>query len=659
MPSRAALHAGSAPYIGAGGGALPPFNDSPDDIVRRHKRSFIFIGTTFVALLLVSIAASWAGIEVVNATRAYATGEGRYSKAQKIAVLNLHRYAESGSAADYRAFLQAIDVPRGDRDARLQLEAAVPDIAVLRDGLLRGQNHPDDHWGLITLFRLFDWWGPFAAAVADWRTGDALVAELLSAGQDLHALVQSGAGHGARMATLTRIDEIDHRLTRLEDNFSTRMGEAARAAKNLVVFGLGGTTFILWAVGMAFATRLLRRQLAADRRLARSERRFRDYADVASDWYWETDAGHNIRFLSERFFETTEYGPSDILDRSGIRFMEDHVAEGPSDERLAAFRERRPFRGLQIRLARPGGEPGFWALAGKPCFDADGTFQGFRGVGTDVTGQIMDSRSLRLEKERAEIANRAKSEFLANMSHELRTPLNAILGFAEVIREQMFGSGAARRYADYAGDIHSSGSHLLSIIDDILDLSKIEAGHSDLEEAEISLADLFARTRTLLGDRAERAGLNLVTEIETPSLRLRVDERKFKQALLNLLTNALKFTPKGGTVVLSVLDDPGRDFGISVRDTGIGIAEKDFDVILAPFGQVESAYRRQHPGTGLGLPLANALIEQHGGRLTLQSAVGIGTTVTLWLPRWRILSGRSASRDDNGQTGQVIALPRR
>jgi signal transduction histidine kinase len=251
---------------------------------------------------------------------------------------------------------------------------------------------------------------------------------------------------------------------------------------------------------------------------------------------------------------------------------------------------------------------------------------------------------LRQSKERAEMANRAKSEFLANMSHELRTPLNAVLGFSEIIMNKAFGPEAVDRYADYAGDIQASGKHLLAIIDDILDLSKIEAGHSKLEESEISVAKIVSRTRILLGDRFRRAGLKLTFDLPDPTLQLRIDERKLKQALVNLLSNALKFTPRGGRVTLAAVRGADGDFGFAVRDTGIGIAGQHIETVLSPFGQVESAFSREHHGTGLGLPLARSLIELHGGRLSLVSELNVGTVATLWLPAQRLVGHLVAPR---------------
>jgi signal transduction histidine kinase len=563
------------------------------DVTRHQVRSFGLIVAIFVALLAIALTASWLAIEIVNITRAYATGEGRYSKAQKIAVLNLHRYAHSLQRSDYDAFLAAIAVPQGDRISRVALEMKNPDLETARAGMLQGENHPDDVDGLIWMFRWFSWWAPFAAAVDDWREGDRLVGELASQGEALHRAITEGQIDPERRAILLEtIDQIDHRLTELENTFSTHMGEAARGATKLVVFGLGGTTVLLWAIGIFFATRLFRQQLALDRQLASSEGRFRDYAEVASDWYWETDAELRVVYLSERFFAAS----SAPAAQDGGLFIGQPTDEIESREHIAALAARRPFRGLRLSYTKADGSTGFWSLAGKPFRDGQGRFLGYRGVGSDVTATVRDAQILRDAKDRAEVANRAKSEFLANMSHELRTPLNAILGFSDIIRRRLFGSAAVDRYVGYAADIHHSGTHLLSIIDDILDLSKIEAGHGELHETDVPLEDIVRATRALFGHRFEQAEIALMIDIPRPSPVLRVDERKLKQILVNLLSNALKFTHRGGRVTLATSVASDGMLSLTVRDTGIGIAAGDIETVLSPFGQVESVFSRERHG---------------------------------------------------------------
>jgi signal transduction histidine kinase len=245
---------------------------------------------------------------------------------------------------------------------------------------------------------------------------------------------------------------------------------------------------------------------------------------------------------------------------------------------------------------------------------------------------------LREANTRIEAANRAKSEFLANMSHELRTPLNAIIGFSEIIRDELFGPAGTPSYVEYAGDIWTSGSHLLNIINDILDMTKVEMGTFRLNEQEAGVADILASVHKLIAVEAERRRILFPpTRAEPPEIRIRCDPTRLRQILLNLLSNAVKFTNPDGTIELTARQcDDGIEF--RVRDDGVGIDPADFEHILAPFGQVQSTYARNHQGVGLGLSLTKVLVEQHGGRLALDSAVGRGTTVTVTLPPTRIVA---------------------
>jgi signal transduction histidine kinase len=238
---------------------------------------------------------------------------------------------------------------------------------------------------------------------------------------------------------------------------------------------------------------------------------------------------------------------------------------------------------------------------------------------------------------RAEYASRAKSEFLAMMSHELRTPLNAIIGFAEVMQDELFGRLGNDRYQAYVRDIHSAGAHLLTIINDMLDLSKAEAGRIELKEVPVDVAAAIRRCLTIMRGRADNAGVSLALQVPESLPDLLADELRLKQILLNLLSNAVKFTPQGGRVVVEVLADPAS-LSIAVRDNGAGIAERDIDRVFTPFVQVGNLYTRKQEGTGLGLPLTKRMVDLHDGRLEIVSAVGQGTTVTARFPRERLLT---------------------
>ena len=245
-----------------------------------------------------------------------------------------------------------------------------------------------------------------------------------------------------------------------------------------------------------------------------------------------------------------------------------------------------------------------------------------------------------IEKIRAESANRSKSEFLANMSHELRTPLNAINGFSEILAGEMFGPLGDRRYKEYSQDILSSGQHLLALINDILDMSKIEAGKMSLKREPIHIEDVVEDAIRLMRNRAEAVGLTLSVKLsDLPEAD--ADYRAIKQVLLNLLSNAIKFTPRGGKIAVSATVIEQSSFSgvpseqrvrISVSDTGIGIAKDDLLRLAQPFEQIESQLSKSQPGTGLGLALTKSLVELHDGVLTMDSQPGQGTTVSFTLP---------------------------
>jgi Amt family ammonium transporter len=236
------------------------------------------------------------------------------------------------------------------------------------------------------------------------------------------------------------------------------------------------------------------------------------------------------------------------------------------------------------------------------------------------------------------MANASKSQFLANMSHELRTPLNAIIGFSEVMNGELFGPIGNDRYKDYMVDIHRSSSHLLSLINDILDLSKIEADRYELYEEELDVTEVVASCERMMRHRAEEAGVALTVTIEQELPFLMADKRALRQILLNLVSNAVKFTPKGGSIRLETFMEPDHRMAFRVSDTGIGMAKKDIPIALEPFRQIgkdSNIYTTE--GTGLGLPLTRALARMHGATLVIESEPGVGTVITIRMPQARVL----------------------
>jgi two-component system, cell cycle sensor histidine kinase PleC len=254
----------------------------------------------------------------------------------------------------------------------------------------------------------------------------------------------------------------------------------------------------------------------------------------------------------------------------------------------------------------------------------------------DITDRKIAELALLHAKDEAELASRSKTEFLANMSHELRTPLNAIIGFSQVMADEIMGPLGSQRYVGYARDICSSAQHLLGIINDILDVSKLEAGKVELDEEEIEIAAVVRDVLQLVGERARALEIGVDIDLAPDLPPLKADPLKLKQVLLNLVTNAVKFSQSGDRVLLSARFD-GNGYEVSVVDHGIGMDPAEIETAITRFGQVASAWSRRHPGTGLGLPLAIGLVELHGGRLGIESRKGLGTTVSFTLPRERAL----------------------
>lgn len=239
--------------------------------------------------------------------------------------------------------------------------------------------------------------------------------------------------------------------------------------------------------------------------------------------------------------------------------------------------------------------------------------------------------------DQAQDADRAKSQFLAALSHELRTPLNAIIGFSEIIKDECIGPVGNLKYREYSSDIYESGLHLLDLINDILDLAKIESGTDKLDEDKTQIPEIIRSALMLVGQRAEQSGVKLELELADRLPALRADHRKLKQILVNLLSNAVKFTPEKGYVTVGCQTEADGSFLMTVSDTGIGIAAEDMETVFEKFGQADGSLERKFQGTGLGLSLVKSMVELHGGTFGLESEVGIGTRATVRFPAERVI----------------------
>lgn len=280
----------------------------------------------------------------------------------------------------------------------------------------------------------------------------------------------------------------------------------------------------------------------------------------------------------------------------------------------------------------------FWAdVSIAPVKDSQGKTLHFVATHNDITRRKEAESATFMALRHAEISNRAKSDLMANMSHELRTPLNAIIGFSGTMKEQIFGPLANEKYEEYVEDIYHSGNHLLSVINDILDVSAIEAGSFKLDEEKVTFAHVIASSVRIIQPRAVQGNVSVTTSVADDLPHINIDVRRIKQVLLNLLSNAVKFTPEGGEVTISAWVTPADGTAsIAIADTGIGMTAQELELAMSKFGQVDSGLNRKHEGTGLGLPLTKGLVEMHGGTLDMKSTKGQGTMVTITLPKERV-----------------------
>jgi len=856
----------------------------------QNSRLVASLVVVFALVLMTVVAAGVGGIALVDALRGYTAGEALYSKAQKRAVLALHRYVQTRNPAAYAEYRSLIEVPRNDARARAILEDSRRPRSDSYPYLIGGGNHPDDVAGLAWLFRTFgDTW-LFAPAIDIWRAADAQVAKLDAAARELHEAVRLGGPTAAALEPyIWRISAIDDELSRLEAGFSRAMGDAARTVTRMLLGGIVALGALLAGIAGAFAFYAFRRMGAATRLIQEREGRFRDVAEVAVDWIWETGADLSITYVSDRIAEITGFPKERFIGRRRWELPSDPGPQGWQPH-IAAVERHEVLEDFEYSADDAFGARRTYRINGKPIFDKDGGFLGYRGTGTDVTaevaarreaeqkrelletifenlgqgvsvvdeklnvvafnhrflelfgipegairsgcslesllrfhagrgeygeedverairkrlalagsfhpfafehrrpdgtllavrgqplpsggsvttfrdvtaerkaeaalqesehrlrevidraldayisinaqGMIIDwnpaaveifgwtqqealgrnladlvmperyreqhlaglrrlvetgrgrlegrrielpalrrsgeeflieltisaqraggrllfnafirditerkeaERSLMLAKEAAEVANQAKSQFLANMSHELRTPLNAILGFSDIIARRMMGP-LEGRYVEYARDIHKSGDHLLALINDILDISSVEAGKLVLEPAPVDLYDVTQSCLELLGQAARSAGVTLVNEVPADAQRLLADPRRLRQILLNLVGNAVKFSHRESSVFVRLGGDAGH-VTLEVIDHGIGMAPELVEQVFEPFVQLRTGADRAHEGTGLGLALVRQFVALHGGTIRLESAPGKGTTAIVAFPRARV-----------------------
>ena len=310
----------------------------------------------------------------------------------------------------------------------------------------------------------------------------------------------------------------------------------------------------------------------------------------------------------------------------------------------------------ETQMTRKDGEVIWVSESARAVRDENGQLLFIEGSIEDITERKKSELTIREAKIQSDLANRAKSEFLSNMSHELRTPLNSIIGFSEMIKNEVFGPVGQKAYWEYAKDIHESGQGLLRVINEILDISRIEAGERQLNESMVNIRETVTACLCLLEHKLSNNNLTVTVALDDAP-NVVGEELSIKQIVMNLLSNAIKFTPEDGRITISsTIDNEGR-FHLSISDTGIGLDDEGIEKAMSPFGQVNSDLNRSGSGTGLGLTLVHSLVKLHGGEFELFSQKGIGTTATIILPASRIAVKTDQVQLENVRNEAISSMP--
>ena len=585
------------------------------------------------SVLALQVALASASIQMLSAVRAYVGGESLYSKGRKSAQMALRDYMSSGEEADFERFSAALSVPIGDARAREALQKSPVDLPAARRGFLAGGNDPKDVDGLIWLFRWFHKTHLLGPSVALWREGDAGVQELSALGDVAHERIRVGATAQAMAQLHGSARAIDTRLSRLETEFSFRLGEASREAGVLLSALNLGSAAVLGGILITFTRQHLQERAAAEREIAR-------LLDTVGDAVVCVDGQRRIVLFNraaEAIFGTParERLGTDVaalvaaLDHPRLEVLIDDAMRADNVERVV-------LRVHDLRARRADGT----------IFPAEVTTSAVRTrigpVATIVLRDVSDQERARADREARlalEASNKAKSGFLSSMSHELRTPLNAVIGFARLmaIDETSALSEEDRKRVEH---IEHAGSHLLALVNDLLDLSRIEAGQMTMslepvDAAAVAERALIMTAQVAMGARVRLSPLAYVDDRPNAEGRpsgphfVLADRVRLQQVLINLLSNAIKYTPAGGQVDLSLR---AREdcIHIVVADTGKGMTPEQQAHLFEPFNRL-GAERSNIEGTGIGLVLTRQLVALMNGRLGIESAPGVGTRATVSL----------------------------
>lgn len=591
---------------------------------RRHTMAVLAPMAAAIALL---VAVCVAGLHIASAVRAYVGGESLWSKGRSEAVIQLQNYARLGQPQAYQAYLAALAVPLGDRQARLELDKPDPSLDVARAGFLQGGNAPEDVEGLIRLYRMFRGVSFMEEAIAAWTEGDRLMVELQAVGDRVRSHVQNPGSPESLDALIDEVGRLNARLVVAEKNFSETLGRASRTVTTLLV-GTSVVLGLLLVLGCTwFVRRSLQRQLNDQRQLEEANRRWELAADVDGlglfEW-WVQDDRYEVDHRGRALYG---FKPEDgTPQRTDVRAM--HHPDDVATVRSAveeALRNGGSFR-ARYRVRDPDiGWRHVEATGQTRDLDQPARAR-MVGIVRDITAELQQAQ-LRADKELAERTAAARMAFLSRLSHELRTPLNAILGLTHLLAvdsKERLTENQGRRVKL----ISDSGRNLLRLVEDVLDLTHIDAGKAQVVRTRVDLVEVVRDSLPLVdGDRALR---RVRIEAALPDYPVWVmgDRQRLQQVVVNLLSNACKYNRPEGRVTLRW--KVAEEVSLAIADEGAGMKPTELAELFQAFKRFAPA--PDVPGSGVGLMVVQMLVDQMRGRIEVTSTVGVGSCFTVHLP---------------------------
>lgn len=603
-------------------------------VPRKRRLSYALVLTPLLIGNALMLALCLLGFYVLSATRAYVGGESQWSKARAQAVKHLRAYAASGAPAQLQRFQQALQVPLGDRAARLELDKPAPDLRLATAAFERGGNAADDIPGMMRLYRWAGRSDLMRPSVQAWERGDAHIFRLQAMGEQLQQLhAQPGPPGEERLSRIAllmfAIEELDNELLGLERQFSQALGEASRSTYLALALAIGLTALLLTLTAYALARSGLRRQARYETALEAANQRWSLAAQSDGLGLFEWQQRSDRVLLDAR--ACAVYGLACGAEGLNLARSQLHAQVDPDDipalelqlDQTLASAE--PFFRHRFRI-RVDGAARHVEVSGLMFRSAAKEDHRMVGVIKDVSARVHQAQ-LELEIAAAERSAAARMEFLSRLSHELRTPLNAVLGFSELMlldRADALSPNQQRRVQLIGG----AGRHLLRLVDDVLDISSIDSGHFSVERRPTPLAPVLASAAALIASEVQAHDIQLALEPPPASLSVMADEQRLGQVLANLLSNACKYNRHGGRVRVRT-ELQGDQVRIAIEDQGQGLTEAEQAQLFQPFKRLPATAHLS--GTGLGLSIVKLLMEQMGGAVSVSSQPGAGSVFTLTL----------------------------